>query len=342
MPTHPFTPHRGTIDYLTISSERVADNLLGDPAERRVAVYLPEGYEDSTEDYPMFVDLVGFTGSGLAHLNWRPFGESVLQRIDRLVTEGRMGPVVLVLPDCFTSLGGNQYIDSAATGSWEGFLIEEMIPAVERRYRVRRGRDHRAVFGKSSGGHGAIVHGLLHADTWGAVACHSGDMGFLMCYARDFPDVLDTLAGFDRNIGALLDHYAGKPKLDKHDMHMLEIMAMAASYDPDPEAPKGVRLPVDLYTGRRIEERWANWMAHDPVEMVLQPECRENLRSLRGLYIDCGDRDQYALVYGARAFVATLREAGIPHHYEEFDDDHTAVDYRQDVSLPFLYEALTG
>ncbi|NIA25884.1 MAG: enterochelin esterase, partial [Gammaproteobacteria bacterium] len=71
------------------------------------------------------------------------------------------------------------------------------------------------------------------------------------------------------------------------------------------------------------------------------PECQENLRSLRGLYIDCGSKDQYALVYGARTFAKALKEAGIEHRYEEFDDDHTGVDYRQDVSFPYLYQALT-
>ncbi len=77
------------------------------------------------------MDLVGFTGSGLAHLNWKAFGESVPQRLDRLVDEGRMGPVVAAFPDCFTSLGGNQYIDSAAMGRWEAFLIDEMLPRLE-------------------------------------------------------------------------------------------------------------------------------------------------------------------------------------------------------------------
>ena len=115
---------------------------------------------------------------------------------------------------------------------------------------------------------------------------------------------------------------------------------MAATYDPDVDAPKGIRLPVDLDTGELIQERWANWMRDDPVELVRRPECRANLRSLKGLYIDCGANDQYALVYGARAFTRELEKAGIDHRYEEFDDDHTAVDYRQDVSFPYLYQAI--
>lgn len=340
MPTHPFTPPAGTRVEFVIESKALADNLLGDPSTRRVAVYLPPGYDKDSDEYPVFVDLVGFTGSGLAHFNWRPFGESVPQRLDRLVASGRMGPVVAVFPDCFTSLGGNQYIDSVAMGNWATFLIDEMIPEVERRFRVRRGREHRAVFGKSSGGYGAIVHGLRYAGAWGAVACHSGDMAFGLCYGPDFPKLLDTLAAYDADIGALLTHYEEKPKLTGDDLHMLMTMAMAATYDPDPAAPKGVRLPVDLHTGRLDPRRWQAWLDHDPVELVQRSECQQGLRSLRGLYLDCGTKDQYHLVYGARQFVSTLERLGIPHRYEEFDDDHTGVDYRQDVSLPFLYQAV--
>jgi len=341
MALHNFAAHRGTRVEFTIDSKAISNNRLGDPTTRRVAVYLPEGYEDTTEEYPLFVDLVGFTGSGLAHFNWRPFGDNIPQRIDRLIDEGAMGPVITVFPDCFTSLGGNQYINSSTMGNWEDFLIEEMLPAVEAQFRVRKGRDNRALFGKSSGGHGAISHGLRRADTWAAVACHSGDMGFLACYASDFPDILDVLAKHDRSIDKLLTHFEELPKLGRDDFHMLELLAMAASYDPDPEPGRGVRLPVDLFTGEMIPERWANWLAHDPVEMARDLGFIENARSLKGLYIECGEHDQYALVYGARALSTRLTENGVEHRYEEFDDDHTAVDYRQDVSFPFLFEALT-
>ena len=54
----------------------------------------------------MLYDLVGFTGSGLAHTNWKPFGDNVPERTARLIREQKMGPVILVFPDCFTALGG--------------------------------------------------------------------------------------------------------------------------------------------------------------------------------------------------------------------------------------------
>ncbi len=341
MPVHNFRRPQGRLVEIEIRSSALEGNLLGDPAQRVVAVYLPPGYDDGDRRYPLFVDLVGFTGSGLSHVGWKAFGESVPQRLDRLVAEGRMGPVVAAFPDCFTSLGGNQYIDSAATGRWETFLIEEMLPRLEQEFRLLSGREYRAVFGKSSGGYGAIVHGLRRADAWGAVACHSGDMAFDLCYRVDFPKTLGFLAE-KGGVGGFFEAFAAAPKADDEWLHRLEVLAMAATYDPDPLAPMGVRLPLDPETAEIDPARWAAWLAHDPVVLVGRADCQANLRSLRGLYLDCGSKDQYHLVYGARAFARALRAAGIAHRYEEFDDDHTNVDYRMDVSLPFLYEALMG
>jgi hypothetical protein len=66
----------------------------------------------------------------------------------------------------------------------------------------------------------------------------------------------------------------------------------------------------------------------------------KNLKTLRGIYIDCGWRDQYRIHYGTRILSARLAEKGVRHHYEEFDGTHSGIDHRMDVSLPFLIGAL--
>ena len=341
MPQHSFTQAAGSIEYIKVASSALASNMLGDPAERTVAVYLPAGY-DSSKDYPLFVDLVGFTGSGLGHIGWKAFQESVPQRLDRLIEAGDMGDVILALPDCFTSLGGNQYVNSAVLGDWETFLCTDMISALEANYPLRQGRDHRALFGKSSGGYGAIIHGMLHADTWAAVACHSGDMAFELCYLRDMPGILRTLASYDYNIKALIEKVRGGKKVSGGDMHNLMVLAMAASYDPAVDEPCGIRLPVTLDTCEIVPDRWQNWLDRDPVQLVNSPDVQGNLASLKGLYLDCGDKDQYNLLYGARRLNRSLEAAGIKHRYEEFADNHSSVDYRMDISLPYLYASVTS
>lgn len=340
MPEHNFTLPAGRLTTIRIKSEALVGNLLGDPVERDVAVYLPPGHDEAEEAYPLFVGLAGFTGSGLKLLSWQAFGENLPQRLDRLVREGQMGPVVLALPDAFTSLGGNQYIDSVATGRWESFVLEEMIPRLEREFRIDPLPGRRAVFGKSSGGYGALIHALRHGDHWGAVACHSGDMGFEHVYLRDLPRALDELARHDRDVTRFLEHLRTARKISSGEFYAMMSLAMAATYDPDPGSPRGIRLPVDPYTCELIEQRWSNWLRHDPLRIVEQEPARASLRRLSGLFLDCGSRDPYALHYGARAFVRKLEAAGIPHHYEEFDDDHSGIDYRMDHSLPFLWRAV--
>ncbi len=123
--------------------------MLGDPSVRVVDVYVPAGHDG--QGLPLLVDLVGFTGSGLSHTNWVGFRENLPERLDRLIGEQRMPPVVVAFPDCFTRLGGNQYINSASMGAWEDFLLHEMLPAIEQRFGCG-GAGRRGVFGKSSGG----------------------------------------------------------------------------------------------------------------------------------------------------------------------------------------------
>ena len=134
---------RGRVDSFTIDSQVLRGNLLGDPHERRVDLYIPHGHDG--RGLPLLVDLVGFTAGGPAHTNWKNFGENVPERADRLIAEGKLPPVVIAFPDCFTRLGGNQYINSAAMGRWEDFLIDEMLPAVEARLRLRRAGPARRV-----------------------------------------------------------------------------------------------------------------------------------------------------------------------------------------------------
>ena len=325
----------GQITRLTVDSLVLEGNLLGDPTRRAMDVYVPPGH--TGRGLPLLVDVVGFTAGGLAHTNWKNFGENVPERLDRLIGSGVMPPVVVAFPDCFTALGGNQYINSSAMGRWADFLLQEAVPEVERQIGCG-GPGRRGIFGKSSGGYGAIAHAMLYPDFWSAAACHSGDMGFEHVYLPEFPRVLRALAPFKNDIQAWLEAFRAKKKTADADVHVLMMLAMCATYDPDPSAYMGVRLPVDSETCEVIPARWANFMAHDPV--VMAEYLGPGLASMKALFIDCGDVDQYNLVYGARRLHRLLTRQGIGHTYEEFPDNHSSIDYRMDVSLPLLAKAL--
>ncbi len=331
---------QGTVHTVWIDSTCLKDNLLGDPARRRVDVYVPVGHDGS--GLALLVDLVGFTAGGPAHTSWKNYGENLPERLDRLIGTGAMAPAAVAFPDCFTRLGGNQYVDSAAMGLWERFLIDEMLPQVEAQFGCG-GKGRRGVFGKSSGGFGAIVHAMRHGGSvWSAAACHSGDMGFELLYLVDFPKVLRHLAEHDMSPETFVRKFEAGPKAKDEDWHTMMFLAQAATFDPDPTRFLGIRLPIDTHTCEIIEDRWANWLRFDPLRMAKEKRHLDALSSLKILFVDCGDIDQYNLVYGARILHRMLDEAGIAHVYEEFHDNHSSIDYRMDRSLPLLVQALKG
>src|SRR5437762_11963043 len=158
----------GSVSRMSVESQALRNNMLGDPSVRVIDVYLPAGHDG--QGLPLLVDLVGFTSSGLSHTNWVGFRENLPERLDRLIGEQRMPPVVVAFPDCFSRLGGNQYINSASMGAWEAFLLHEMLPTIEERFGWC-GPGRRGVFGQSSGGYGAIRHALRHCAVWSAAPC---------------------------------------------------------------------------------------------------------------------------------------------------------------------------
>ncbi|MGV3592705.1 MAG: alpha/beta hydrolase [Gammaproteobacteria bacterium] len=326
---------QGKVHTLGLDSHELAGNLLGDLTRRRIDVYIPNGHDG--RDLPLLVDLAGFHNGGPGHTNWRAFGENLPERLDRLIASGELPPVVVAMPDCFTKLGGNQYINSPAIGNWADFLIHEAVPFVEAEFHCG-GTLRRGVFGKSSGGYGAFVHGVLHPHFWAAVACHSGDMGFDLMFLPEFPGVLRALDNYGMNVSAWLEAFWRRNKQKGGDMHTLMLLAMCATFDPDPSAPYGIRLPVDPHTCEIIPERWHNFLRWDPVQLAVEKGA--GLRQLKALYIDCGTLDQYNLLYGARRLHRLLDQRGIAHRYEEFKDDHSGIDYRLDRSLPLLAKAL--
>ncbi len=331
---------KGRIEFLTVSSELLKDNPLGDPHIRQMPVYLPHGY-NAEHTYPVMYYLAAYTNSGQGMVEWRAFGENIPERLDRLIHQKQghdqqMGPTIVVFPDCFTRLGGNQYLDSPAMGPYASHIHAELIPLVEQTYAVKTGANHRAVLGKSSGGFAALRFAMDFPGQWGAIANHSGDAGFDLLYQRDFPAVADILAQFNGDIEKFIKRFwKAKKVMGSHILAMMHL-CMAATYDEGNVTE--LVLPFDLDTCELNHERWQRWLAHDPVNRV--EASVQALQQLNGLYMDCGFRDQYFIHYGMRQLAKKLEKAQVEHIYTEFNGTHSGIDYRLDESLPFLYEKI--
>lgn len=324
----------GRVEMLSHRSTILADNPLDDPVERAHPVYLPPGYDEEQRHYPVLCCLAAYTNAGPGQVAWRNHGESLPARLDRLIGTGRMPPVIVLFPDCYTSLGGNQYVNSTAMGAYADFLIRELLPALDQTYRSLPDPAARAVFGKSSGGFGALHLVMNHPGHFAAAASHAGDCGFDRVYLRDFPLCCDVLARHDYDLAAFVRHFWRAQRPGHADFHALMTLCLAASYSPEPGAPLNLALPFDLETCALDQDIWARWLAFDPLHQAASRA--DALQSLAGLWIDVGRRDQYFIHYGTRELHQRLSTAAVAHHFEEFDGTHSGIDWRYDHSLPWL------
>lgn len=334
------TELRGTFDEVVFDSEALKGNPLGDPARRPLWVYLPPGYDaEPGRRYPVVYQIQGLTGQLDMWRNRSPFRKNFPELADELFASGEAPPCLVVWVDCWTSLGGSQFLDSPGTGRYHTYLCEEIVPWVDARYRTLARREHRGIAGKSSGGYGAMVTPMLRPDLWGGLATHAGDALFETCYLPDFR----------RSVRALRDSYQGsfekfwedfrrRPAFSKDgDEHLLNDWCMAACYSTDPDGT--VRLPYDPATGGLVPDVWARWLAWDPVRMV--PRHADALRTMTAIYIDAGKRDQFFLDLGAEAFRRALAASGVTNvFFELFDATHSAIEYRYPKSLRYLAERL--
>jgi S-formylglutathione hydrolase FrmB len=247
-----------------------------------------------------------------------------------LITSGACPPVIVAAPDCFTRVGGNQYINSAGTGRYEDYLVDEVIPFVDAHYKTLP-RGAWGVFGKSSGGYGSIVLGMHRPDVFRAIADHSGDSCFELCYIPDFCGALDAYREAGGPAAWLESYWRAPNRRAKKHMKPLNILGMQTHYSPG-------EWPFNLMNGEFNPAVWEKWRAHDPVNMV-QAHAGA-LAKLAAIYVDCGTKDEFALHWGARALTDKLRAASLAVRHEEFDDGHMTIPYRYDTSVPFLVESI--
>lgn len=250
------------VRFVEHESEALKGNQLGDPHVRQFPVWLPPDYEASGERrYPVIFGLTGFTGTGEGYLYARYMSPSLDQMLDELVAVGMPG-VIYVMPDCLTRLGGSQYVNSSAVGDYEDYIVKELAPFIDERFRTT---GLRGVMGGSSGGIGAFTLAAKHPDVFQAFADHSGDSAFDSCYLGDVPKVVQAMEKYDYSVEKFVEQLEETQPKDDSFQIILNMVAMSACYAPNPDVkPLGFELPFDPYTGALRPDVWTKFLTHDP------------------------------------------------------------------------------
>lgn len=331
------TAFHGRVELRPIESAALRDNRAGDSHVRDVPVYLPPGWDAPGARFPVLFVLAGFTGRGQRYLETHPWSPGVALLFDRAVAADQAPPAILVMPDCFTKLGGSQYVNSSYLGNYEDHVAHELTAFVDEHYPTLPGR--RGVVGKSSGGFGAMHLAMRHPDLFPVAASISGDVHFELCHAKSFTSCLRGLVPHGGDPAAFLAAFAENPDLSGGGHDVINALAMSACYSPNPQSELGFDLPFDLHTGERIPLVWERWLEFDPLHA--SERYADNLKRLELLHLECGVRDEYDLQFGLRLLVKRLEALGVPHVHEEHEGSHRHIDHRYGALLPKLIAALT-
>ena len=134
-------------------------------SERNFAVYLPPDYETSSRSYPVLYLL---HGAGDDQTGWVQFGE-VLHIVDEAIKKGKATPMIIVMPDANTGQRG-YFNDINGKWNYEDFFFEELMPYVEKTYRIKKDKRYRAISGLSMGGGGSFMYALHHPELFSSAA----------------------------------------------------------------------------------------------------------------------------------------------------------------------------
>lgn len=303
----------GTIKQVSIHSEALAGNLVGDPADQTFAVYLPPSYEASTKRYPVVFLLHGLGGSSddwIHHSN-------VPAMLDKLIASHAIKEMIVVMPNAGNRFLGSYYANSPVTGRWEDFIAEEIVARVDHDFRTLRTAKSRAVAGHSMGGFGAI-----------RLAMHRPDV-FSVVYAMS-PCCLDAVEdigyGDSASWRALLrfKNYGDvDAAIKRRDFLPVAALGLLSAIDPDPAAPLHVKIPVQQAGDELLpsEPAYTDFRDQFPLQQVMK--YRENLRKLRALAIDYGFNDEFAHIPpSTAAFSKALSDAHVPHLLDVYSGDH--------------------
>jgi S-formylglutathione hydrolase FrmB len=330
----------GRIDEHVIESAALAGNVLGDPSERPLLVYVPPGYDDDeTRRYPAVYVIQGYSGFVSLWRNRAPYRQPFPEAADALFASGQTPPCIVVFVDAWTAYGGSQFVDSPGTGRYHTYLCDDVVPFVDARYRTLAEPAHRGIQGKSSGGFGAMITPMLRPDLFGGLATHAGDSLYECSYIPEFPKAVRALREWDGSIERWWEDFKGRVAFsNKSDMLLLGLYGVAACFSADEDGRP--LLPFEPETGKIVEEVWERWLAWDPVRMV--PQYADAVRGLRAVWIDAGTSDEWFLDLGAVAVKEALAAVGVTDvQFELFNATHMGIDYRYPLALHYLAEKLS-
>jgi enterochelin esterase family protein len=311
------------IKWLDIDSKAIAGFPMGDPAKRRMPLFLPNNYDaNRAEPYPVIAVLAGY-GSHPEKFVYTSsvFDRPLARKLAAAMDDKSMPEALMVFPDCSSKLGGSQYINSPAFGNYMDFLCDEIIPAIDAQYHTHQDRNYRAITGHSSGGYGTMVTSMLRPDVFAHMASSAGDCffeGLFMPLITPTLIAIKQTGSIEKFIELFLnDNTPG----NRGHFEAMMMLAMAPCFAPNVDQPVIYGdLFFDLENGTMADDIWQRYLAWDPVHMT--PKYLDAWAQMKTIRLDCGRTDPYGMQWGQRQIADKLKQADIPVTLNEYSGGH--------------------
>lgn len=314
-------------------SPALEHNLLGDPADQRVLIYLPSGYDSTpAKRYPVVYMLHGFS---LGHTVVDEWAGVMSKAMDG--AEGTIAPMILVIPNGQDAYLGSFYVNSVTAGNWEDYIARDLVAYIDSHYRTVAAAEGRGVAGHSMGGFGALNMGLKHPDIFAAVYAESP------CCMEMVGDITSSNPQWRRAL-QLKTRAEFEAAVRAEEFWPVAFTALAAALSPNPRrAPMYLDLPYRDENGKlvRNEPAYTQWQEKMP-DMMLAAG-RANLLRLQGLFVDYGTQDEFSHIrQGVADFSRLLSDSAVPHTLLVFNGDHNnrAPEHVSSQLLPFFARTL--
>lgn len=307
----------GRIVELKVPAPSLKGNLLGDPVEQPVVIYLPPSYDkDPAKRYPTIYLLHGYMGRPQEWINQGYEGMFLQPEMDTLIANAKTSEMIVVAPNGRNAYLGSFYTNSIVTGNWEDHITCDVVSFIDSRYRTLARSSSRGIAGHSMGGYGAFMLAMKHPDLFGAVFSLSP---CCIGFEGDISD--DNPAWAKAGKAASRDIFSTEPK-SFDDFWVNAMIAVSAAFTPDPQkAPLFVNLPFVEKNGSVIRNEAAYSGYRDRMPLYQVERYRGNLMKLRGIFLDVGEVDEFTHIRRATAKLsAALSDREIPHTFEIYKD----------------------
>ena len=224
----------GRLLEIKIPAPALRENLLSDPIEQNIVIYLPPSYHTApAKRFPTIYLLHGFLGNQTAWTSGGYQGMSLGPLMDEMIKSGKSREVIVVAPNGRNAYAGSFYTNSVVTGNWEDYILRDVVGYIDANYRTIARPESRGVAGHSMGGYGAIMLGMKHPDIFSAVYALSP-----CCLAMEADFLSDNPAWLRTVRLTSIDQIKGRPQ-SLVDFYVRALVALSAAFSPNPE-----RAPV--------------------------------------------------------------------------------------------------